>query len=167
MRAWKLRNLARGGRKIADFLGMDVHTVSRGRRELFGGQARREEVRKDGSGRKRSGKIPEVIDRIADLLRKGTDGDPIHGLRCTRKTTKKIAHELQRLGIRVNAKTVGRLLKEMGFLLRVNHKNNESDSSTTSSANKNNLPRQETPSRPGRAGRERWCGRPIHLPSLG
>jgi len=41
-----------GDRKIADFLGLDVHTVSRGRRELFGEQVQRERVRQKGSGRR-------------------------------------------------------------------------------------------------------------------
>jgi len=41
-----------GDRKIADFLGLDVHTVSRGRRELFGEQVERERVRQKGSGRR-------------------------------------------------------------------------------------------------------------------
>ena len=41
-----------GDRKIAEFLGLDVHTVARGRRELFGEQVHRERVRKKGGGRK-------------------------------------------------------------------------------------------------------------------
>jgi hypothetical protein len=41
-----------GDRKIAEFLGIDVHTVARGRRELFGEQVHRERVRKEGGGRK-------------------------------------------------------------------------------------------------------------------
>jgi hypothetical protein len=41
-----------GDREIADFLGLDVHTVSRGRRELFGEQVERERVRRKGSGRR-------------------------------------------------------------------------------------------------------------------
>jgi hypothetical protein len=41
-----------GDRKIADFLGLDVHTVSRGRRELFGQQVERQRVRRKGSGRR-------------------------------------------------------------------------------------------------------------------
>ena len=40
-----------GDRKIADLLGMDVHTVARGRRELFGGKVDRERVRRQGGGR--------------------------------------------------------------------------------------------------------------------
>jgi hypothetical protein len=49
-------------------------------------------------------------------------GDPITGLKWTRRTTQKLAQELSTLGIQVSANTVGRLLKTMGFSLRVNHK---------------------------------------------
>ena len=51
-----------------------------------------------------------------------TAGDPITGLRWTRKTTARIAAELRPLGIDISPSTVGRLLKKMGFSLRVNHK---------------------------------------------
>lgn len=51
-----------------------------------------------------------------------TAGDPITGLKWTRRTTEKIAVELSSLGINVSPNTVGRLLKQMGFSLRVNHK---------------------------------------------
>lgn len=51
-----------------------------------------------------------------------TAGDPMTGLKWTRRTTAKIAAELQRFGIVVSAKTVSRLLKQMGYSLRVNHK---------------------------------------------
>lgn len=51
-----------------------------------------------------------------------TAGDPMTGLRWTRKTTEKIASELGSLDIHVSANTVGRLLKQMDFSLRVNHK---------------------------------------------
>lgn len=40
-----------GDRKIAEFLGLDVHTVARGRRELFRGEVQLEGVRKKGAGR--------------------------------------------------------------------------------------------------------------------
>jgi hypothetical protein len=40
-----------GDRKLAEFLGLDVHTVARGRRELFGGNVHHEGVRKKGGGR--------------------------------------------------------------------------------------------------------------------
>ena len=49
-------------------------------------------------------------------------GDPMSALRWTRKSTEKIAKELGSLNIQVSPNTVGKLLKEMGFSLRVNHK---------------------------------------------
>jgi len=41
-----------GDRKIAGLLGLDVHTVARGRNELFGGHVDRQRTRKKGGGRK-------------------------------------------------------------------------------------------------------------------
>ena len=41
-----------GDHKIAEFLGLDVHTVARGRRQLLGGEVQREGVRKKGAGRR-------------------------------------------------------------------------------------------------------------------
>ena len=51
-----------------------------------------------------------------------TAGDPMTGLKWTRRTTGKIAAELRSLGIEVSDRTVAKLLKDMGFSLRVNHK---------------------------------------------
>jgi len=41
-----------GDRKVACFLGVDEHTVARGRQELFSDQMQRERIRKEGAGRK-------------------------------------------------------------------------------------------------------------------
>ena len=51
-----------------------------------------------------------------------TAGDPMSDLKWTRRTTAKIAAELQSIGIQVSDRTVAGLLKKMGFSLRVNHK---------------------------------------------
>ena len=51
-----------------------------------------------------------------------TAGDPISGLKWTRKTTKKISEALKQIDIHVSRNTVARLLKQMDFRLRVNHK---------------------------------------------
>ena len=51
-----------------------------------------------------------------------TAGDPVSGLKWTRRTTAKLADELHGLGIDVCPQTVARLLKAMGYSLRVNHK---------------------------------------------
>ena len=65
-----------------------------------------------------------MIDRIAELLKHETAGDPMTGLKWTHKTTGRIAAELQGVGINVSARTVARLLtlEELGYSLRVNHK---------------------------------------------
>jgi len=63
-----------------------------------------------------------VIDAIHKLMERETAGDPISGLKWTRKTTEKIARQLQRLGIAVSRNTVGRLLRQMNYSLRTNRK---------------------------------------------
>jgi hypothetical protein len=73
-----------------------------------------------------------VIARIEQLLQYDTAGDPISGLKWTRRTTAKIARALRSLGIQVSPKTVAKLLKNMDFRLRVNHKKR----STTSAPNR-------------------------------
>jgi hypothetical protein len=40
-----------GDRKIAEFLGLDVHTVARGRRELLAGEVEGQRIRQAGGGR--------------------------------------------------------------------------------------------------------------------
>ena len=49
-----------GDRKIADFFGVDIHTVARGRQELFTGQVQRDRTRKKGGGRKPAEKKPRT-----------------------------------------------------------------------------------------------------------
>lgn len=55
------------------------------------------------------------------------------GLRWSRRTTSRIADELHQLGIRVSPNTLARLLHQMGYSLRLNHK----QISTCSSPNRN------------------------------
>jgi len=55
-------------------------------------------------------------------MERKTAGDPISGLKWTRKTTDKIARQLKRLGIAVSRNTVGRLLRQMKYSLRTNRK---------------------------------------------
>ncbi|MDA1018303.1 MAG: hypothetical protein O3A00_28095, partial [Planctomycetota bacterium] len=49
-------------------------------------------------------------------------GDPVTGIKWTRKTTAKIAFQLKQLGINVSDRTVAKLLEHLGFSLRVNAK---------------------------------------------
>ena len=63
-----------------------------------------------------------MITRIHALLEIDTAGDPITGLKWTRKTTRKISKELEKGGIAVSHTTVARLLRNLKYRLRVNHK---------------------------------------------
>jgi Rhodopirellula transposase DDE domain len=56
------------------------------------------------------------------LLEHDTAGDPMTGLRWSRRTTIRISEELGQLGIAVCPNTVAHLLHQMGYSLRVNHK---------------------------------------------
>jgi hypothetical protein len=78
------------------------------------------------AGDRRRKKTPQIIAHIEELLRDEVAGDPMSGLRWTRKTTS--AEQLLRLGIEVSANTVARLLSQMGFSLKTNRKNIESGS---------------------------------------
>jgi transposase len=51
-----------------------------------------------------------------------TAGDPITGLKWTRKATRRIALELKGQGIMVSDKWVGCILKELGYSLQSNRK---------------------------------------------
>lgn len=58
-------------------------------------------------------------------MREETAGDPMTGLKWSKKATEKISAELKGTGVIVGAKTVGRLLVKMGFTLRTCRKNIE------------------------------------------
>ena len=51
-----------------------------------------------------------------------TAGDPMSGLKWTRKTTQKIAEELKSVDIEVSKTTVGNILKKLGYSLKTNTK---------------------------------------------
>jgi hypothetical protein len=55
-------------------------------------------------------------------MRHDTAGDPMSGLKWTRRTTRNISEQLATLGIAASKSTVSRLLKQMDFRLRVNRK---------------------------------------------
>ena len=113
-----------GDRRIADLLGLDPGTVARGRKQLLAGDVQRDRVRRPGGGRPAPGKkTPEVIAAIeAAACKHDVAGDPITGIRWTRRTTEKIATELATLDIQVCPRTVARILKDLDYRLRVNHK---------------------------------------------
>ena len=63
-----------------------------------------------------------------------TAGDPISGLKWTRKTTEKISNELTFAGIHVSRITVGKILKKLNFSLKSNRKNISNGGKSVSNA---------------------------------
>ena len=63
-----------------------------------------------------------MIAAIKELMKHDVAGDPVTGVRWTRRTTEKISDELATLGIYVCPRTVARILKDLDYTLRVNHK---------------------------------------------
>jgi len=63
-----------------------------------------------------------VIEAIGRLMEHDTAGDPVSGVKWTRRTTEKIAAELGTAGIVVCPNTVAKLLKGLGYRLRANAK---------------------------------------------
>jgi DDE family transposase len=51
-----------------------------------------------------------------------TAGDPMSGLKWTRKTTDKISKQIKAVGVSVSSTTVGKILKQLGFSLKSNVK---------------------------------------------
>src|SRR5665213_3571407 len=97
-----LESLRLGGdRQIEELLSPDPHTVAKGRRQLPAQDVETDRVRAVGGGRKPVEKKTAVIDAIHKLMEKETAGDPISGVKWTRKTTAKIASQ-RRLGDSLN-----------------------------------------------------------------
>jgi hypothetical protein len=74
-----------------------------------------------------------VIKALRRVLAPDTAGDPMSDMKWTHRTTKKISEHLKKVEIDVSPRTVARLLKKIGYALRVNHKKK----STVKSAHRN------------------------------
>jgi transposase/predicted DNA-binding protein YlxM (UPF0122 family) len=124
--ATEARLLGHGGvRAVAGIAGVSETTVRRGVAELAAGAdalpAGR--VRAPGGGRRRVEEHdPQVTAALLALVEPDERGDPESPLRWTTKSLRHLAEELTRLGHRVSAPTVGRLLKREGFSLQANVK---------------------------------------------
>jgi len=71
-----------------------------------------------------------------------TAGNPMSELKWTKKTTQKIAEELNRMGIKVSKNTVGTLLKGMDYSLRANSKKNSNGDKKLSAKEKKDRDKQ-------------------------
>jgi hypothetical protein len=116
--------LGRGGQaRVAEATGMSRSTLITGAKELAGGAARSERVRRPGAGRKKAIDLdPEMLVVLDSLVEPESRGDPMSPLRWTLKSTRVLAVELTRLGHRAGSSLVGRMIDYMGYSLQANVK---------------------------------------------
>ena len=116
---------------VASATGISRTTVNAGVRELKERADPRSapvsaRVRRPGGGSKALvATDPEMLADLEAIIAPETRGDPMSPLRWTLKSTSKLAAELARLGHRVSARTVAKLLKDMDYSLQGNRKTRE------------------------------------------
>src|SRR5215207_4840334 len=67
-------------------------------------------------------KDPTVLTALEHLLEDATAGDPISGLKWSRKTLEKLRRQLRTKGVIIGRSTIARLLRERDYSLRSNRK---------------------------------------------
>lgn len=123
--AEKVIELGRGGLKlISELTGMSKTTILKGIAELSEMKHLPiERVRETGGGRKSilqtNRKIVKEIEKIVDA---NTAGHPMSALKWTSKTSRNIADELERKGLKVSHTTVCNVLNELEYSLKSNKK---------------------------------------------
>ena len=86
-------------------------------------------IRRPGGGRKKARqKDPTLVADLEKLVEPVTPGHPEICLRWTRKSVRKLAEELNRLGHQVSYPVVAELLHELDYTLQANRKTKEGDS---------------------------------------
>lgn len=121
------RLVGRGGvTAVAEATGTSRSTVTKAVGEIDAGVEVSDRVRAPGAGRPRLiDQDPALLANLDDLVEPESRGDPMCPLRWTTKSTTRLAEELGRLGHRVSADTVGRLLVYMGYSLQATSKQAE------------------------------------------
>lgn len=110
--------------------GMSNKTIYKGISEIKGNNNDSnitKRIRKEGGGRKRIADKTkgELLRDLDKMIEPATRGDPESPLRWTSKSTRKLEEELNKQGYAISYKTIGRLLKELGYSLQANRKTNE------------------------------------------
>ncbi len=116
--------LGRGGKTaVAAAAGMSRNTVIKAEAEVAAGIEPSDRLRAPGGGDKPlTEKQPGLLEALDELVEPETRGHPMSLLRWTSKSAKKLADELVRKGFEVSARTVLRLLHQLGYSLQANAK---------------------------------------------
>ncbi len=127
--ASEARSHKRGGiAAVARATGISEDTVGRGIKELAGGvRLEPGQVRRRGAGRRRALTVsdPSLLGDLERLVDPDTRGDPESPLRWSSRSLGKLAGALVGAGHQVSDRTVGKLLRGLGFRLHANQKTRE------------------------------------------
>ena len=130
--AAEAKSYGRGGvSALQRVTGLSPNTIAKGLAELQAREANPStplpaRLRRPGAGRKPAIEAdPGLLAALEALVDPATRGDPQSALRWTCKSTAHLAGELTRTGHPVSARTVGRLLKRLGYSLQANRKTKE------------------------------------------
>jgi len=126
--ASEARACGRGGiAAVARATGISEDTVGRGIKELVAGvRLEPGQVRRRGAGRRAlTVSDPSLLGDLERLVDPDTRGDPESPLRWSSKSLGKLAGALVAAGHEVSDRSVGKLLKGLGFRLHANRKTRE------------------------------------------
>jgi transposase len=111
---------------LSEITGMDRKTIRRGIVDLKKESKDVDRVRAEGGGRKKIvDKIPDIKQKIEDLIEPDVIGDPGSPLRWTTKSVRNIAEFLLKGGCKISHQTVASILYELEFSLQGNRKTQE------------------------------------------
>jgi len=109
---------------VAEATGISDRTIRNGLQELAHDTSERHKgVRKSGGGRKKKCEaFPYLLQTLDNLVDPTAKGNPETPLKWTSKSLRHLADELRQQGYPISFRTVGTLLKELGYSLQANKK---------------------------------------------
>ncbi|MBU1743268.1 MAG: ISAzo13 family transposase [Proteobacteria bacterium] len=123
------KSLGYGGRAVATrATGMAPSTIDRGTKELDAinsGEAEPlsvDRVRREGGGRKLKEKEEGLLDALRDIVEASTVGDPESALLWTARSHRNLVLELASRGYTVCQRSMGKLLRAIGYSRQANKK---------------------------------------------
>jgi Rhodopirellula transposase DDE domain/Arginine repressor, DNA binding domain len=127
--ASEARSLGRGGiEAVAQVTGYARSTLGRGLKDLNATQAElpRDRIRRKGGGRKTvEVRQPGLRETLQDIIASAIRGDPEAALLWVSRSQRHLVEALNAKGFRVTQRTVGRMLKTMGYSTQANAKTKE------------------------------------------
>src|SRR5271166_2840791 len=115
---------------VSEITGLARSTIGRGVKDLDAAPLPKGRVRRKGGGRRAlSSRDPTLIDDLRRIVEPATLGCPVRPLLWVSKSHDKLAVALQRMGHRISANSVRRLLPALGYSRQSNRKADEGSTS--------------------------------------